>query len=282
MDNSLIEGFTQNNYYNLDNDNFLLDNNTVTDNNYIINESMNESSCQMNMNNTENNINNSQCQMNNTENNINNSQCQMNKSETNSKGDNKLENNDILKILENDEFYDPSNNIKINNKDIDAIIYNLVFIENEFIQDIKNKNIVKINSYPNIDEIITLYFERYKNILNSFNIHKYFIYFLNIIYFFIIIYIFIGWASPYNLLLYHIIVSILFLILFENKKKSSPFRIILELIYKKDINLLPFNYILLKKIILLLVLISFIGLLNKKYTFFLFLKNIITILSKYN
>ena len=314
MDNSSIEGFTGNEFYNLDNSDYLLDVNTITDNN-IINESMNDSTCQINNNrnntqyntdniqyNTDNrNNNNTQYNTDNTQyntDNRNNTQCQINiedttniqyntdndKLKTNSRKDtnNKIENIDILKILENDEFYDPSKNIKINNKDIDAIIHNLLFIENEFIQDIKIKNIIKINNYPNFDDIISLYFNRYNKIIDSFDMHKYLILFFNIIYILILIYIFIGWASPYNLLLYHIIISVLFLILFENKENSSPFKTLLKLLYNKDIDLLPFNYKIFKNIILVFVFISFMGLLNKKYIFFVVLQNIITKLSKFN
>jgi len=302
MDNSLIEGFTENNnYYNLDNDNF-----PDNDINYKINDSMLNSTCESRVNiqdldNSENhslnNIENNNLKCNAEEastvhfeqnlkcNHLNNIEENSEETSSDNKKNNntKLENKDILKILESDDFYDPKKKININNEDINKIIHNLILIENDFIQDIKNKNIINTNDYPNIDDILSLYINRYNNIINSFgDTSKYLIYILNIIYLILIIYIFIGWASPYNLLLYHIIISILFLILFENKHNSSPFSIILKFLFNKDVNLLPFNYTLFKNIILLLVIISFIGLLNKDYTFFLFLKKIITNLSIYN
>ena len=133
-----------------------------------------------------------------------------------------------------------------------------------------------------MNNIITLFYNKYKDNINSINSKKYIFYIINIIYCLFLFYILIGWISPYKLLVYYIMISTVFLIIFENKNNHSPLQILIKYIFNKNINIFPISYSLFKKTILIFILISFIGLIKKEYSVFSLLSNLISTLSKYH
>ena len=155
-------------------------------------------------------------------------------------------------------------------------------MENDFIQDIKKNNFLSSNIYPEFNNIFNLYYSKYKENINSINSKKYLFYFLNIVYCLLVFYILIGWMSPYQLLVYYIIFSTIFLIIFENKYNYSPLQLIVKYFFNKNFEMIPISYHIFKKTIIIFILISFIGLIKKEYSVFSFLSKIITNLSKYH
>ena len=68
----------------------------------------------------------------------------------------------------------------------------------------------------------------------------------------------------------------------ENKYNNSIYTQFIKYLFNFNINILPFNYKLTKKIILFFILISFFSLFNKNISFFNLLKQIILSLDIYN
>ena len=172
----------------------------------------------------------------------------------------------MIDLLEDDEFYKPT---KTKN-------------ENMFIKDLKSSNILKKNKYPNLDYLLELYLNNFTKQLENFNSFSIIIVILIILYFILLIYLLTGWLSPNNILVYHIVSSIIFLILFENENNFNPLNLLLDNIFNKTIYLFSISYETLKNIILVLTFVSFIQLLEPKLSLFSMIKKLILYLDKFN
>tara|TARA_B100000575_G_C23023530_1_gene589405 strand:- start:189 stop:809 length:621 start_codon:yes stop_codon:yes gene_type:complete len=175
------------------------------------------------------------------------------------------ENKEKFSIIEKDEFYIPDNKYEEE--------------QYVFINDIKQH--LNNNNYPDFNLILNLYFKKLK--LNLQNLNSYFfIYILLLLYLLLLFIIFFGWLLPSKLLSYYIVLCILYLLSLENKTHDSIYNNIIKYLFNQDICILPFNYKIVKNIILFLIVISFFSLFNNNFNFFTLLKNIILSLDKYN
>ena len=175
------------------------------------------------------------------------------------------ENKEKFSIIEKDEFYIPDNKYEEE--------------QYVFINDIKKY--LDNNNYPDFNLIINLYLKKLN--LNLKNLNSYFfIYVLLILYLLLLFIIFFGWLLPSKLLSYYILICIIYLLSLENKTNNSIYNNIIKYLFNQNICILPFNYKIIKKIILFLIIISFFSLFNTNFNFFKLLKNIILLLYKYN
>ena len=150
-------------------------------------------------------------------------------------------------------------------------------MNNDFVKKLKkNKYIKNKKTYPNIDKLLKLYYNKFINDLDKFNYFKIFVIILIFIYIIFIFYILLGWFSPPQFLLYHILVCITVLIIYENNN-ISILNIILKLLFNKTIDILPINYEFIKSIVIYIIIISFIGIINTKYTAFELIKKYLNI-----
>ena len=168
-----------------------------------------------------------------------------------------------------------------NNEDInlDEIINNQILYDHKFSKYlIDNKLLDNLNIDPNLDDIYLYHIKKFCNeiLLNNIGLTI-----LHIINLFLIIFLFTGFLLPKRIILYHIILSMITLIMFDIMNDNNFF---INKFSNKENNttLLPLSLKINRILLFNLMIISILGLAFPEYSIFNLMNNLFINLKKYN
>ena len=169
---------------------------------------------------------------------------------------------------------------KNNNEDIDLdeIINNQILYDHNFSKYlIDNKLLDNLEKDPNLDDI---YYYHIKKFCNQILVNNIGVNILHIVNLLIIIFLLIGFLFPKKLILYHIILSMITLIMFDIMNDNNF--LINKFSTFNNITLLPLSLKINRILLFNLMLISIISLSFPDYSIFNLVNNLFINLKKYN
>ena len=169
-----------------------------------------------------------------------------------------------------------NNNDEIN---LDEIIDNQVLYDHKFSKYLINNDLLKdFNKNPNLDE---LYYYHINEFCKQLFTNSYIINFLEIFNIIIMIFLSIGFILPSKIILYHIMLSMIILIMYDIMDDNN-FLINKFSNFKNNITLVPLSLKLSRFLLFNLMLISILSLSFPKYSIFNLINNLFINLKKYN
>lgn len=170
---------------------------------------------------------------------------------------------------------------KNNNDDIDLdeIINNQILYDHKFSKYlIDNKLLDNLNIDPNLDDIYYYHIKKFCNevLLNNIGLNL-----LQIINIFLIIFLLTGFLFPKKIILYHIMLSMITLIMFDIMNDNN-FLINKFSKFKNNSSLFPLSLKLSRILFFSLMLISILSLSFPEYSIFNLINNLFINLKKYN
>ena len=163
--------------------------------------------------------------------------------------------------------------------DLDEIINNQILYDHKFSKYlIDNKLLDNLEIDPNLDDLYLYHIKKFCNeiFLNNISVNI-----LQIINLFLMIFLLIGFLFPKNIILYHIILSMITLIMYDIMNDNN-FLINKFSKEKNNTSLLPLSLKMSRILFFNLMLISIIGLAFPDYSIFNFINYLFINLKKYN
>ena len=168
-----------------------------------------------------------------------------------------------------------------NNEDIilDEIINNQILYDHKFSKYlIDNKLLDNLNIDPNLDDIYYYHLKKFCNEILFNNIGLNILHIINLL---IIIFLLTGFLFPRKIILYHIILSMITLIMFDIMNDNN-FLINKFCNFKNNTSLLPLSLKINRILLFNLMIISILGLSFPEYSIFNLINNLLIKLKKYN
>ena len=172
---------------------------------------------------------------------------------------------------------------ELNNNDneinLDEILENQILYDHKFSKYLNdNKLLDNLNIDPNLDEIYYYHMKKFCNevLLNNIGLNL-----LKIFNLFLIIFLLTGFLFPKKIILYHIMLSMITLIMFDIMNDNN-FLINKFSRIKNNTSLFPFSLKISRILLFNLMIISILGLSFPDYSIFNLINNLFMSLKKYN